>query len=73
MKSWLNVCTTRYRASLAVFKINQYFDFFFLVVSAEKAAPHKYVVQNGKSTFRTISEINRNSNPIPSQIYLIIF
>lgn len=62
--------TTRCRASLVVFKINQYFDFFFffLVFSAEKAVPHKYVVQNGKNTFRTISEINRNSNPILSQI-----
>ena len=40
---------------------------WFLLDSAEGAAPGKYVVQNGRSVFRVISKIVRNTVQIPSQ------
>ena len=38
-----------------------------ILINAENAASHKYVVQNGRSMFRAISESVGNSVLIPSQ------
>lgn len=41
---------------------------FILFIIAENTASHKYIVQNGRSWFRAISEIVRNFILILSQI-----
>jgi hypothetical protein len=61
--------TAGHRESL-LFRVNQYFD--FIIVDAENASLHKYVLQNGRSICRTISEIAGNSVLIEIQIHLMI-
>ena len=56
--------TAGHRESL-LFRVNQYFD--FIIVSATNAASYKYIVLNGISTFRDISEFVGNSVLTPSQ------
>lgn len=63
LKSWLNISYCS--ASSTLFRVDQYFD--FIIVSTENATSHKYIVQNGRSIFRTTSEIVGNSVLILSQ------
>lgn len=48
------------------FGVYPYFD--VIVINAENATSHKYIVQNGKRIFRDIFEIVGNSVLIPGQI-----
>lgn len=48
-----------YRASSVFFRVYLHFD--FIVFNAEDAALYKYVVQNGRSMVKAISEIGGKS------------
>ena len=52
-------------ASSMFLYINWYFD--FIIINVENDASSKYVVQNGRSLFRAISEIVGNSILIKHQ------
>lgn len=54
-----------YRALSVFFRVYLHFD--FIIFNAEDAALHKYVVQNGRSMVKAISEIGGNSVQISSQ------
>ena len=53
------------RDSSTFCRVDRLFD--FINANAENAASHKYVVQNGRSMFRAISESVGNSVLIQSQ------
>lgn len=59
------------RTSSPFFRVDSYFD--FIISNAHLSTSHKYVVQNGRSMLRTISEAVRNSVLIPSYNSVNIF
>lgn len=57
--------TLRYKISSVFFGVYPYFD--VIVINAENATLHKYVIQNDKRIFRAILETVGNSVLIPGQ------
>jgi hypothetical protein len=53
------------------FSADQYFD--LMIVSAENATSHKYIVQNSRNRFKAMSGMAGSSVLIPSQNHLMNF